>query len=62
MREALADFVAHARTTRIDHDREVEFSMELFVFSPDEFYDIIETEVKRQLELEREINPMMMIP
>ncbi len=56
MREDLADFVSHARLREEERGFETEFRMDLFVFNPDEFWEVVETEVQRQLSLVRDLH------
>lgn len=55
MREALAHHISHAKLTITPRDFDVHNRMEVMVFSPDEFNEIVEAEVARRLSLDRDM-------
>lgn len=51
LRMQMADFITKARMEKIDKEYVVEYRMQLYVFTPEEFHEMVENEVQRQIQL-----------
>ena len=58
-RQALADQIARTRMQSIEHDHHIEFRCDVYVFSPDEFWEIVDQAAN---ELARRFTPTPVTP